>query len=376
MNTMLGEKTGYDEWAYLKPAQNYSKYLLDLDISSIINDQSNISHPQLAKFLYAGGILIFGDILGFDYVLSARLIAIIIACIISILLFKEYGLISSIFWIFSSWSLTFTCQIYLDPALTLFCLLTIIFYLRFEKSLELERGQHVLSIIKKKYFWLTLLFASASIASKYTGIIVFALILMRFIYVFLVWNEVDNLYEKVKKVILLLAIWSTTFFGYFLLFNPRTLKISHFVTSFFSHFGYASDTYALKKAYHPPLGQLTYFIDPSFWGISQKTFPFIDGFLLLFAILGIILFFTLNHRFTKRLNQFLTGKKEKYNLMFYFFILYVFFLVLWPTKWPQYLLPLLIPIVVFSDLFFRLIYFEFFIPLLEKWKKVHNNGYK
>jgi 4-amino-4-deoxy-L-arabinose transferase-like glycosyltransferase len=358
VENILQDSKGFDEVVYLKTANNYREHFLNQDLEAIINDPINTEHPQLAKFLFSGGILLFSDLLGLDNVLSARLISIMLASIVSIVLLIEFGMLSSLFWIFSSWSLTFTSQIYLDPALTLFSLLAIVYYQKFE--IRLKEDLVLKSLIRDKHFWLTILFASAAFAAKYTGILVLGLIVIRFCFVLISMGKVKrySIKKRIKSGFLMLSCWAIGFIGFFFVLNPRALNLSQFIESILYHQGYSTETYALKAEYHPPLGQLTYFIDPSFWGITQDVFPFIDGYLLLLSILALILFYAIIRRSTRSKNQFSAKDLQKYDLMALFFVLNILFLMIWPTKWPQYLLPMMIPIVIFSELFFKIIYKE------------------
>jgi hypothetical protein len=290
----------YDEPVYLKGGFDFAQLLMDGNIKGILDYQVTYEHPPLVRLLYAIGILIQGSGTTWEAGLSSsRLISVIFGTL-AVALIAGIDPLAGFFFAVQTLVVKYTSQAYLE-ALPLFASIAAI--------LTLRKSRHSLD----KWFWLSAVALGLTAAGKYSYFPILGVILY--------------LYAIEKRYSLL---HSFLYFGVagiaFLAFDPAiwTNPIERLPHSLLFHTEYAQGEHVQEVGY--PWYQPFLWISRS-WGFDwhpDVIFYFgIDGLIALLSIVGLVV------------------SRNKQRWLLVWAVTGLFFLMVWPTKWPQYTLVLL-----------------------------------
>ncbi|MBM3144866.1 MAG: sugar ABC transporter permease [Chloroflexi bacterium] len=319
----------YDEDDYLGAAQRYALAIKSGDMRGIIEYEFNYEHPPLTKLVYGLSILGQPDAPliperlptappasdlprpHFEY---ARLTSAILGSleVFSLALLNP---LSALLLGIHTWQIKYTSQIMLEPLPALTSLLVVLCYHRARQN------------EKRAALWLALsaLALGITAASKYVYAIVGVVILVDWL-----WEQFCPRRENHAKRSLpawgQIIAWGLLAVAVFWAFDPR-LWIDPLIRlreSLFFHGGYARSEQVVRAGF-PAWQQLVWLAGPVPWhpGVFLAT---LDLYILLFAIVGF-----------KRLWR-------RYRVFALWLAITGLFLLIWPTKWPQYLLTITAPL--------------------------------
>ncbi|MCX7608636.1 MAG: hypothetical protein N2049_05390 [Anaerolineales bacterium] len=300
----------FDEPVYLQAAFDYAELLSQGDLSGVVNYRGNTEHPALVKLLYAGGVLALGNAASWEnaFFLSRALSALFGLLTIALL---------AIF--FDPWAaamlaihtltVKYTSQAYLEAVPQAMSLLAILGFLRTEKG-EVNR-----------WFWISAVALGLTAAGKYSYV-PFLLVVLGYL----------ALFEKKASFGSLLtyaAIAALTFFAA----NPYLWRepLPRLLDSLLFHVRYSQGAHVQQVGYPWYQPFIWLFTSPAAnWHPNVFFYPGLDG---VFSILAL---FDLRHAWRER------------RYLVIWFVTGIVFLLLWPTKWPQYTLTITPAIVLLS----------------------------
>jgi ABC-type sugar transport system permease subunit len=317
----------YDEDDYLRAAQEYAQLIREGDWVGFMDTNYRPEHPPLAKIIYGLSILpaeeypLIPDVsttaqpnqnvprplLRNGRILSASF-GVITAGILAIVN-PLAGLMLAI----HSFTIKYTSQVMLEslPALTSF--LMVLCYIQWKKRKDQKTGMG----------WLigSAIFLGLTAASKYIYCVIGLAVLAD-------WLLDARSSSTSKKNILIILLWGLAAVAVFFLFDPYLWSdpINRLKESVLFHAAYSSSASEVQSAGYP-FWQVFYWITstPRIWQPNSMYFA-IDPLITLLAIFGV-------SRVWKT--------RRVYALWLIFAIV---FLLIWPTKWPQYILTLTVPL--------------------------------
>ena len=316
----------YDEDDYLRAGQQYAHLIRTSDWRGFLDANYRPEHPPLAKILIGLSILSAPEkpltpdaattaepnkYLPRDLVRPARMLNAIFGTI-TVLLLALVSPFAGFFLAIHTFTIKYDSQIMLEafPALTSFLLA--LTYLQWKK-----KSQTRLNV----WFVLSALFLGLTAASKYLYCVVGIAILID-------WYLDARENEKVKVFLRNAILWGLMAFVIFLLSDPYLWPdpIGRLKESVLYHAGYASTASEVQNADFPAWQPFFWlFFSPYWWQKGVFPFPF-DLVITIFALVGL-----------KRL----WIKNRLYAL---WLAVGMVFLLLWPTKWPQYIVTLTVPL--------------------------------
>jgi len=329
----------YDEDDYLRAAQEYAAVFRSGDWRGLMNFNYRAEHPPLAKIAF--GAAIAGNAptpllpdrptsaspdqtLPRPQLTHARSLAAAFGALTAAAL-ALLNPLAGFFLAIHPFTVKYTAQVMLEALPALTSLLAALAYLRTWRS-------------PRRAAWLTLSAALLGLtaASKYIYAVVGVAILADWL-----WRaRAEN---QLKKTILPILAWGALALMVFFAADPYLWPdpLNRLRESLFYHVNYSTGAKEVQEAASPFYQPLVWlFFSPYWWGRNGVfVFPF-DPFLSLLALLGL-----------PRL-----WRKER------LFVLWIgvtlFFLLLWPTKWPQYLITYSAPLMLAAGEGFGTIFIE------------------
>jgi len=290
----------YDEPVYLQGGFDYALLMLDGDVQGILDYRETYEHPPLVRLLYAGGILAQGPGTTWEAGLTSSRIISVVFGTLAVALVAGIDPLAGFLLAIQTLVVKYTSQAYLE-ALPLFAMIAAIIALR--------RSKHS----RDGWLWLSAGALGLTAAGKYSYFPIMIVIL----YIFFV----EKRYSLIGLV-LYLGVAGITF----LALDPALWQnpVERLVESLRFHTQYAQGAHVQEVDY--PWYQPFLWISRS-WGFDwhpDVIFYFgIDGLIAIFAMGGLI--FSWKHQ----------------RWLFVWGITGLLFLLVWPTKWPQYTLVLL-----------------------------------
>ncbi len=350
----------YDEDDYLGAAQRYAKAINEGDVQEIIDYEFNYEHPPLTKIVYGLSILNLPEAAliperpptaspvsslpepHFEY---ARLTSAVLGTL-EVFVLALLNPLSALLLGVHTWQIKYTSQIMLEPLPALTSLLVVLFYhqsrkngllLKTGETSEVSKARTNLSrllpdfgSLKRSIVWLALSATALGItaASKYTYAIVGIVIIVDIILDLIRFWQEKTL--KWVRVIAIVIAWGLLAILVCWAFNPRlwTDPLGRLGESVFYHGGYAQSEQVRQTGF-PAWQQLVWLARPVPWhpGVFLVT---LDLYILIFAFVGF-------RRFWRR-----------YRVFALWLLITALFLLIWPTKWPQYLLTITAPLCLSS----------------------------
>jgi ABC-type sugar transport system permease subunit len=313
----------YDEDDYLRAGQEYAKLMRASDWDGFMDTNYRPEHPPFVKILIGASLLSAPEqplipdaattappnaTLPRDLLRPARLLNAIFGTL-TVLLLAILNPLAGLFLAAHTFTIKYVSQVMLEafPALT--SLAMVLAYLQFRK-----RGGAGWLLVSSIFLGLTA-------ASKYLYCIAAVAILTDW---FLEARERDDLKRFYRQA----ALWAALAVAVFFAFNPYLWSdpLGRLRESVFYHAGYSTTAAEVQSADYPAWQVFTWLsFSPFWWHAGVFPFPF-DLFITILALIGL-----------KRL----WNSERVYALWLGIAIL---FLLLWPTKWPQYVVMFTVPL--------------------------------
>jgi ABC-type sugar transport system permease subunit len=338
----------YDEDDYLGAAQRYAQAIRTHDLRTMIDYAYNFEHPPLTKILYGLSILPLPEAplipqlsstlppasqLPQPHLRYARTLAATFGTL-EVLALAILNPLAGLFLAIHTWQIKYTSQVMLEafPALT--SLLMVMFYYKWRQ--RYEPGSSALQSTGRGAGWLA---ASAiafglTAASKYPYCLAGVAVLVDWSYS--VFRSPSNPLKKQRfHWIAILLVWILLAVIVFFAFNPRLWQdpLHRLAQTLFYHMDYSQSAH-VKSANYPPWQPLVWLAGPVPWHPGVFIFTF-DFFISLLAVLGF-----------KRL-------WAHYRVFALWLVITLGFLLVWSTKWPQYILILTAPLCLAAAEGFR-----------------------
>jgi arabinogalactan oligomer/maltooligosaccharide transport system permease protein len=313
----------YDEDDYLRAGQEYAHLIRTSNWSGFLETNYRAEHPPLAKIIIGLSVLSAPEEpltpdaptsappnknLPEDLVKSARMGNAIFG-VITVFILALINPLAGLMLALHTLTIKYVSQIMLEAVPALTSLGMALSYLQWKKS--------------KRSGWLILsaIALGLTAASKYLYCVVGIAILVD-------WYLDSKEKDALKAYLRAAALWGILGVVIFFLFDPYlwTNPIARLGESIFYHSSYSSGAAEVARAGFPiwqPFSWL--FFSPYWWHENVFPFPF-DPFIALLALFGL-----------KRL-----WKKERLYILWLGIALA--FLLIWNTKWPQYIVILTLPL--------------------------------
>lgn len=337
INLSLNGPYEYDEPTYIASAVQFSKAIRMGNWDVILNPTKNPEHPPLYKLVYAAALLPVNPIANpgeidagrdlqsvpyYPKILALRLISVIFGTAAVFLLCLIHPL-AGLFLAINTYAIKYTSVVYLEALPALAALLAL---LAAEKAIAGYQAQS-----PRKKAWLGWLIVSASAlgvaaASKYIYALVGATILL---------EACLRLRKNKPAAFLGVLTWGGMSLLFFFILNPEiwSAPFARLAGAIQYYLHYAESQHVLEVSYPwwQPLYWLSFSIqqqtvEPIAFMVTQNNFLFeADLLIFLLAVLGAHTLF------------------KKSRALALWLAMGLAFLLIWNTKWPQYILLILAP---------------------------------
>jgi ABC-type sugar transport system permease subunit len=316
----------YDEDDYLAAAVDYSLAIKRGEISEIVNYDYNLEHPPLSKLVYSFALLPLPDTepitklpptaaivssLPNPHFEVARTVSAILGTL-EVLVLGLLSPIAGLYLAVSTWQIKYTSQIMLEPLPAFLSLLTVYAYYKSRRQ-------------QKNWLLVSAISFGMTIAAKYPYGIVGIAILFDWLWERRPNGQPKRIFENLGRLKLIL-VWGLVAIAVFIVVNPRMWAdpIERLFSTVTFHFEYAQSD-QVEQAGFPLWQPLVWLSMPVPWhpGVFLLSIDF------LITILAVIGFRQLLY---------------KYRVFALWLTFGLVFLIIWPTKWPQYILTLTAPL--------------------------------
>ncbi len=342
----------YDEPVYFHAAQLYSEEIHTGDLIGLMNVDVNMEHPPLFKILYGFVLTAFPPTQELtqsqvDNPLSTTLpqpqgralrLTSVGINVAEVLLLAILNPVAGLCLAVHTYSIKYTSQIMLEALPAFTSLVVVASYLKSRK---------------KMCFLLVLsaIFLGLTVASKYMYAIIGVPILVHWV---LIWKEGQ---ERIplKKMIGSILLWGGIAVISFFLADPYLWPspIERLESTISFHFAYAQGAHVAEVGY-PWWQPFVYIFNSVPWHPTVFTLP-LDGFIFILSLFGF-----------KR-----SWQKEPIYVLW--FVIGMFFLLIWPTKWAQYILIVAPPLMMIAA---EGIDYLILSPIREAWNNRNKEVYK
>lgn len=330
----------YDEPVYLEAAIEYASHIRSGRWNMIAWSETNYEHPPLFKILY--GIVILPEpkldqlnpsdfimlspmresqLIG--YGMPTRYLSVFFATLTAGVL-GMLNPIAGLFLAINTISVKYTSQIMLEALPLLTSFLSMLSYHQFFRLLN-DPSRHKLVLFS--YLVLSAIFLGITAASKFIYCVVGIAILIHF---FTTWNQK----HRSTKDLIAIIFWGLFSLIVFFVFNPYLWPHpwTRLQQTMMFHIDYAGSEHVIRSGY-PFWQPLRWLYNPFEYFDPRPISAFIIQFDWLIALMAVI---GLYQSYRKQL------------LYFIWFTTALVVLLLWNTKWPQYILILMIPYCMIS----------------------------
>ena len=324
----------YDEDDYLSAAIHYAAAFRERDFQEIIDYEFNFEHPPLTKLIYGVALLPLPEAsalaekppsapialnLPEPHFRTSRNLAAVFGTL-EVFVLTLVNPLAGLFLAINTWQIKYTSQIMLEPLPSLTSLLVIFFYVKSNRKWNI-------------WLFLSALAMGLTVASKYPYAVVGCALIAHWISED--WprykeNRTAPALESLKPVL----AWGIVAVLVFIAANPRLWNdlFNRFWATLVFHSAYAHSEHVRQVGF--PFWQPFVWIFQSVPWHPGVFLISIDVFLTLFAFLGFI-------RLWKR-----------YRVYGLWLVFALVFLLIWPTKWPQYVLVFTAPLSLAAALGF------------------------
>jgi len=289
----------YDEPVYLQAGFDYARALDEGDLGRLIDYAENREHPALVKVLYGLVVLALGPETSWQVALyAARLLSVLFG-ILAVLVLALFDPLAGGLLAAHTMAVKYTSQAYLE-ALPLLSSMSAV--------LALQRS----SRSRDRWFWLSALALGVTAASKFTYMPIVAILLY-----LAIWERRTRWYDLALYLALSVAV--------FWLLNPTLWHdpLGRLADTLFFHVRYSQGA-RVQLAGYPWYQPLTWISrsPPSIWHPDAFFYFGLDGVIFMFALPGL----------------YWEWRERRWVVVW--IAVGLLFLLLWPTKWPQYTLVL------------------------------------
>ena len=355
----------YDEDDYLGAAQRYAQFLATGDVRGLVDYAYNYEHPPLTKLLYGVAILRLppapllpeqsstlppAKSLPQPHFRIARTVSAVMGAL-EVLALTILQPLAGLLLAVHTWTIKYTSQVMLEPLPSLTSLLTVLFYIKARRSRSAGRtraatGWSILSAVA----------LGLTAASKYTYCIVGLAIVGDTVWLALAArtprDDAAAPDHPLRAVIFDLLLWGLIAIAIFFATNPRLWSdpFGRLVQSLRYHGDYAQSAHV--RQYNFPFWQpLVYLLGPVPWHPGVFV-VMLDTFITVLAGLGL-------------------GRLwREYRVCALWLAIGLGFLLIWPTKWPQYILTITAPLSLAAGLGIQVALWE---PLLRSVQRRRAN---
>jgi len=293
----------YDEPIYLRAAFEYARDLAAGDWSGVIDNAVTREHPPLVKLLYGLAVLVLGQDPGWTAALYAAraisaLFGILAAFVLALFDPVAGGLLAA-----HTMAIKYTSQAYLEALPHLASLGAVLAFVR-SRPASPERSR------PDAWFWLSAAALGATAAAKFTYLpVVLVILYVAFFEKRTPWHH--------------LLLYFAASVGVFWLLNPTIWHepVSRLYEALFYHIRYSQGSNVQLAGL--PWFQPLYWISRSpatTWHADVFFYPSVDGVVFLLALAGL----------------YWEWRERRWVVVW--IATGLLFLLLWPTKWPQYTL--------------------------------------
>lgn len=349
----------YDEDDYLAAGQRYAQAMRQGDWQFIIDYDYNYEHPPLTKLVYAWMIVALPEApllpesspalppassLPQPHFHLARLSSAVFGSL-EVLGLALLNPLAGFFLAAHTWTVKYTSQIMLEPLPALTSLVTALCYIRWKRSWMGEQSAKA-----NGWLWLSALFLGITAASKYTYCVVGLAILGDWLWD--VWAaRRSGAAENPWRNLALILAWGAASVALFVVFDPRMWHdpLGRLGQSLLYHGNYATSDY-VRRAGFPTWQPLVWLAGPVLWHPGAFFLP-LDFYTFLLAIFG------------------LRRAWQKQRVIALWLVMALVVLLLWPTKWPQYILILTAPLCLAAAEGFQIAIWEPLRGWLRRWRR-------
>ncbi len=289
----------FDEPTYLETAFDYARALKNGDLAGVIDYDENREHPALVKLVY--GFMILGLGLDTDWQAAlyiGRLVSALFG-VLAVLVLALFDPLAGGLLAVHTMVVKYTSQVYLEALPHLASLVSVL-------ALTRSRGD------RDRWFWLSALALGLTAAGKFS----YLPIVLVLLYI-AIWDKRTRWYNLLLYGVVALAI--------FWILNPTLWRepVTRLADSLFFHARYSQGPRVEQSGYpwHRPLAWISRSW-PSLWHPDAFIYPALDGPVFLLALPGL----------------YWEWKERRWVVVW--IAISLFFLLVWPTKWPQYTLVL------------------------------------
>jgi ABC-type sugar transport system permease subunit len=357
----------YDEDDYLGAAQRYAQFIAAGDVRGMVDYAYNFEHPPLTKLVYGLAILRLPPApllperpstdppvgsLPQPHMRVARTVSAVFG-MLEVLALAILNPLAGLFLAVHTWTIKYTSQIMLEPLPSLMSMLAVLFYVMARRNRGSDRNRVSMG-------WLALSGVALGLtaASKYTYCIVGVAIVADSL-----WHTADSRWLMADRrplpvirylpsaigyrlsAIRYLLPWGLIAIAVFFVADPRMWSdpLGRLAQSVLFHGDYAQSAH-VKEANFPFWQPLVWLLGPVPWHPGVFVIM-LDTFITVLAGLGL-------------------GRLWRQHRVFALWLAIGFgFLLVWPTKWPQYILTITVPISLAAALGFQGVIWE---PLM-RW---------
>lgn len=338
----------YDEDDYLGAAQRYAQFLAAGDVQGLVDYAYNYEHPPLTKLLYGAAILPLppapllpeqsstvppAKSLPQPHLRIARTVSAVLGAL-EVLALAILQPLAGLLLAVHTWTIKYTSQVMLEPLPSLTSLLTVLFYLKSRRSRSSGRtraatGWSILSAVA----------LGLTAASKYTYCIVALAIAADAVWPALAARSPRDRPgapdRHLAAAVFDLLLWGLIALAIFFAANPRLWSdpLGRLAQSLRYHGEYAQSAH-VQQANFPFWQPLVYLLGPVPWHPGVFV-VMLDTFITVLAGLGL-------------------GRLwREYRVCALWLAIGLGFLLVWPTKWPQYILTITAPLSLAAGLGFQ-----------------------
>ncbi len=325
----------YDEDDYLGAAQRYAQFIVTGDVQGMVDYAYNYEHPPLSKLVYGLAILPLPQApllpeqpstmppagkLPQPHMRVARTVSALFGALEALAL-ALLNPLAGLFLAIHTWQIKYTSQIMLEPLPSLMSTLAVLLYFK-ARRVPVEKNRVSLG-------WLILsgIALGLTAASKYTYCVAGLAIAVDFGWLIFRPKAADSQQSIARKSGLWkLILWGLIALAVFFAANPRMWSdpLGRLAQSLLFHGDYAQSAH-VRESNFPFWQPLVWLLGPVPWHPGVFVVA-LDTFIAVLAGLGL-------------------GRLWRtYRVFALWLAIGLGFLLIWPTKWPQYILTITVPI--------------------------------
>jgi hypothetical protein len=325
----------YDEDDYLGAAQRYAQFMANGDVQGIVDYAYIYEHPPLSRLVYGLAILPLPQApllpelsstmppvssLPQPHMRVARTVSAVLGAL-EVLALALLNPLAGLFLAIHTWQIKYTSQIMLEPLPSLMSALAVLCYFK-ARSVPAERKRRSLG-------WLILsgIALGLTAASKYTFCVAGLAVAVDLGWQIFRPKAVDS--QRViprKSAVRYLLLWGLISVAVFFAADPRMWSdpLGRLTQSLLYHGDYAQSAHVREYSF-PSWQPLIWLLESVPWHPGVFVVA-LDPFIAVLAALGL-------------------GRLwRKYRVFALWLAIGFGFLLIWPTKWPQYILTITVPI--------------------------------